>query len=827
MRQYTPRAKEILDLAHVIAGRMKHRYVGTEHILLAMTSMGDNIAATILEKYHVEAEPLETYVSQLLSPTEGTERSFSTDFSPRAEAMMQEADMIAGRLSDSVIGTEHLFLAILFNEECMAHRVLTKVYSLDVRRLCLDTVVAMGLNNSVVKDLLELKNRAAQDDRKESATPTLDEYTRDLTALFRDGKLEPVIGRDEEIWRVLQVLSRRNKNNPCLIGLPGVGKTAIVEGIAARIVDGSVPEILRGKRILALNLAGMVAGTRYRGDFEERIHNLIEEATLADNVILFADEIHTLMGAGNAEGTMDAANILKPALSRGEIQMIGATTTEEYRKHIEKDPALERRFQPVKVEEPDDGVTLAILQGIRPRFEKHHHVKISDEALKACISMSTRYLNERYLPDKAIDLMDEAASKAKLSVHVKPEKIKKLEEELSNLSIQVEELMKHQDVEGIKELKKTMHRKENRLTKLTAEWETLRTNEDTVVTEDDIAEVVSMLTKIPVNKLAVEESKRLLQLEETLHKRIIGQEAAVTAIAKAMRRGRVGLKDPKRPIGSLMFLGPTGVGKTELAKALAEAMFGSENALIRVDMSEYMEKHSVSKIIGSPPGYVGFDDGNNMTEKVRRNPYSVILFDEVEKAHADVFNILLQVLEDGRITDSTGRVVDFKNTIIIMTSNAGASSIVEPKSFGFAPRQDAASEHEDMKNKVMEEVKRIFRPEFLNRIDEIVVFHMLSKEHMSQIIDILMNQMNERLQTQAGITVTLSKEAKDFLINSSYDVKYGARPLRRALQSKVEDALAEHILEGKVSKNDNICVEVVDQKLQFSNGKKNVRKTRK
>ena len=674
----------------------------------------------------------------------------------------------------------------------------------------MDTLAAMGEDaNSYREDFQNGRPRGKK------STQTLDQYSRDLTELARNGKLDPVIGRSEEIQRVIQILSRRTKNNPCLIGEPGVGKTAIAEGLAARIVEGDVPETIKGKRLLTLDLSGMVAGSKYRGEFEERIKRVINEVKADGNVLLFLDELHTIIGAGGAEGAIDASNILKPSLARGEIQLIGATTLEEYRKYIEKDAALERRFQPVKVEEPTEEEAVLILRGLRPKYEEHHHVTITDEAVEAAVKLSKRYINDRFLPDKAIDLIDEASSKARLKVYVMPDGIKKAEEEIKALEAEKEEAIKREAYEEAGEIKKKQLRKKERIEKLKEKWEIQRTGSEIVVGEEEIADVVAMWTKIPVTKIAQAESERLMQLEETLHHRVVGQEEAVASVAKAIRRGRVGLKDPNRPIGSFLFLGPTGVGKTELSKALADAMFGSENALIRVDMSEFMEKHTVSKLIGSPPGYVGYDEGGQLSEKVRRNPYSVVLFDEVEKAHPDVFNVLLQVLDDGHITDSTGRVVDFKNTVIIMTSNAGAENIVTPKTLGFLSVNDEAHSHEDMKGKVMDEVKRIFKPEFINRIDEIIVFHTLGKEQIGQIVDIMMQTVNKRTLEQMKLSIELDEDAKNYLVEKGYDSKYGARPLRRAIQNEIEDPLAEQILQGKAGQGSRVKVTVKDGKLHF------------
>ena len=644
----------------------------------------------------------------------------------------------------------------------------------------------------------------------------LAQYSRDLTEMAKNGKLDAVIGRQNEINRVIQILSRRTKNNPCLIGEPGVGKTAIVEGLASRIVEGDVPDTIINKRVLTLDLSGMVAGSKYRGEFEERIKKVIDEVKTDGNILLFLDELHTVIGAGGAEGAIDASNILKPSLARGEIQLIGATTLEEYRKHIEKDAALERRFQPVKVEEPTEAETVEILNGLKERYEEFHNVVILPEAIQAAAKMSKRYINDRFLPDKAIDLIDEAASKKKLSSHVKPDNIKKTEKEIKSLEEEKIDSIEAGDFDTTRDIKVKLEKKKEKLDRLNKAWEKGTAENNLTIGENDIAEVVSMWTKIPVSKIQEEETERLLKLENTLHDRVIGQSEAVSAVAKAIRRGRVGLNDPNRPIGSFLFLGPTGVGKTELSKALAYAMFGSESSLIRVDMSEFMEKHTVSKLIGSPPGYVGYDEGGQMSEKVRRNPYSVVLFDEIEKAHPDIFNVLLQVLDDGRITDSTGRVVDFKNTVIIMTSNAGAQNIIQPKNLGFMSQTDEKKDHENMKNKVMEEVKKLFKPEFLNRIDDIIVFHTLSKDEIGQIVDLMINSVNKRTQEQMKISIELDKDAKDYIVSKGYDSKYGTRPLRRTIQNEIENVLAEKILEGEVKNGSKVLVSCKDGKLSFS-----------
>ena len=687
--------------------------------------------------------------------------------------------------------------------DCVASRLLTTL-SVNMQKVFVDTLIAMGEDANLYRE--EFQNGRPGKKKNNEGTPTLDQYSRDLTQLATEGALDPVVGREEEIQRVIQILSRRTKNNPCLIGEPGVGKTAIVEGIAERIVSGLVPDSVQGKRVVSLDLSGIVAGSKYRGEFEERIKKVIQEVTKAGNVLLFIDELHTIIGAGGAEGAIDASNILKPALARGEIQILGATTITEYRKYVEKDAALERRFQPVTVEEPGEEQTVAILKGLRGKYEAHHHVKITDEAVEAAVRLSARYINDRFLPDKAIDLMDEAAARVRFGVSNHTEKLAELRNQITEKELQLEDALSNSDIALAKQCKEEKEALEAELEKQTKKAQREIRRKNLSVTEDDVADVVSGWTKIPVKKLAEGEAARLKKLEATLHKRVVGQEEAVTAVAKAVRRGRVGLKDPRRPIGSFLFLGPTGVGKTEISKALAEAVFGNEQAMIRVDMSEYMEKHSVSKMIGSPPGYVGHEDGGQLSEKVRRNPYSVILFDEIEKAHPDVFNILLQVLDDGHITDSQGRKVDFKNTIIIMTSNAGAQSIVEPKKLGFASSDDEKQNYERMKNSVMEEVRRIFKPEFLNRIDETIVFRSLNKNDMKQIVTLMLKDLTDRCKSQMDITLHVRDSVKNYIVEKAYEPKYGARPLRRKIQNEIEDQLAEEILDGKVKKGDEVIV---------------------
>ena len=703
---------------------------------------------------------------------------------------------------------------MLKDSECVATKLLATM-GCNIQKIYVDVMMAVGDANNygAYKDEISARNK------KKSPTATLDQYSRDLTKLATEGKLDPVIGREHEIQRVIQISSRRTKNNPCLVGEPGVGKTAIVEGLALQIAEGNVPDTIKNKRVVTLDLSGMVAGSKYRGEFEERIKKIINEVRNAGNVILFIDELHTIIGAGGAEGAIDASNILKPSLARGEVQIIGATTINEYRKYIEKDAALERRFQPVNVEEPSEDEAIEILKGLRKAYETHHNVTITDEALTAAVKLSERYINDRFLPDKAIDLIDEAASKTRLGVYVKPEKISEIEHIIEELDKDKEQAVVNEEFERAGELKARRVELAGELDSLNTQWQKEKDSRNLVVGEEEIADVVSDWTKIPVHKIAAGESEQLMNLEKTLHERVVGQEEAVNAVAKAIRRGRVGLKDPKRPTGSFLFLGPTGVGKTELSKALADAMFGSEANLIRVDMTEYMEKHSVSKMIGSPPGYVGYEEGGQLSEKVRRNPYSVILFDEIEKAHPDVFNILLQVLDDGIITDSTGRKIDFKNTVIIMTSNAGAENIVAPKNLGFNTSTDPDRDYKTMKSKVMEEVKRLFKPEFLNRIDETIVFHMLTRSDIAQIVDIMVNSINKRIGEQMNLHIELDDSAKALIVDKGYDEKYGARPLKRALQTLVEDELAEQILEGRIKNGDNVhitCADDGDKKLIFS-----------
>lgn len=810
--RFTKKAQEALNHAAETAAMLGHGYIGSEHLLLGLIKAEGSLASSILIDNDVTDEKITNLVYQLIAPDSNISVKEPAGYTPRVRRILENASKEAIRFKSELIGTEHILISIIKETESVAARLLNTI-GVSIKKMYVDILVAMGEDTNAYKEDFQ-NGKVRNKDRR--TTQTLNQYSRDLTQLAREGKLDPVIGREEEIKRVIQILSRRTKNNPCLIGEPGVGKTAIAEGLAAKIVEGSVPDNIKNKRLLTLDLSGMVAGSKYRGEFEERIKRVINEVKNDGNVLLFLDELHTIIGAGGAEGAIDASNILKPSLARGEIQLIGATTIEEYRKYIEKDAALERRFQSVKVEEPGIEETVGILKGLRSRYEQHHKVTITDDAIKAAVKLSERYINDRFLPDKAIDLIDEAASKARLKSYTMPDEITKLEEQLNKLENEKEEAVKSEAFEEAGEIKKKQARKKARLEKLKQKWEDDKNSTNITVGEDEVADVVSAWTRIPVQRIAQAETERLIKLEETLHNRVIGQDEAVTAIAKAIRRGRVGLKDPNRPIGSFLFLGPTGVGKTELSKALADAMFGTESALIRVDMSEFMEKHTVSKLIGSPPGYVGYDEGGQLSEKVRRNPYSVILFDEVEKAHPDVFNVLLQVLDDGHITDSTGRVVDFKNTVIIMTSNAGAENIVAPKTLGFATATDEKQNHENMKSKVMDEVKRIFKPEFINRIDEIIVFHMLNKEQIAKIVDIMINTVNKRTLEQMKISIELDGEAKKYIVEKGYDEKYGARPLRRTIQNEIEDNIAEKILEGKIKEGNKVKVSVKDGTLDFS-----------
>ena len=805
--KFTPQAREAIRLAEEAAQSLSHGSVGTEHLLLGLLEEGTGVAYRVLSECGVELSKVRELMEELISGNSAL-RTRGELWTPRAERVLENSYHEAVWFKAPLVGTEHILIAMIRENDCVATRILNTM-GVSVQKIYVDLFSAMGEDAPANRDDVPAG-------KGKKGTPVLDSYSRDLTALARDGKLDPVIGRSREISRVIQILSRRTKNNPCLIGEPGVGKTAVVEGLAQLIVSGNVPETIAEKRVVTLDLSGMVAGSKYRGEFEERIKKVLSELKDDGDVLLFIDELHTIIGAGGAEGALDASNILKPSLARGELQLIGATTIEEYRKYIEKDSALERRFQPVTVDEPDEEASIAILNGLKGKYEEHHRVTITGEAIEAAVKLSARYINDRFLPDKAIDLIDEAASKVRLQNFVEPPEIKGLEKEIAALEQQKETAIRSEAYEKAGEIKKKQEKKREKIEKLRQKWEKEKTTKKLVVGENEVADVVSGWTRIPVKKLAEEESERLRNLESILHNRVVGQEEAVTAVSKAIRRGRVGLKDPKRPIGSFLFLGPTGVGKTELSKALAEAMFGTESALIRVDMSEYMEKHSVSKMIGSPPGYVGYDEGGQLSEKVRRNPYSVILFDEVEKAHPDVFNILLQVLDDGHITDAQGRKIDFKNTVLIMTSNAGAENIISPKRLGFASANDEKENYKFMKDRVMEEVKRLFKPEFLNRIDDIIVFHPLNKDHMKEIAGIMLSTIGKRTRAQLQMELEVTDQAKEYLIEKGYDEKYGARPLRRTIQNLLEDKLAEEVLDGQVKAGDHVLVDAGGDGLKFS-----------
>ena len=800
--------QEILKEAKRISKKLGQNYIGSEHLLMALTFVSDTAPFVVLQENGVTIQSIINILSQipLAGGTFGAEKS---KYTKSAESILELAGNEAKRLESTEIGSEHLLIAVLKHLDCTAVKIILSLKA-NIQKIYVDIMSACGVDGSTAKkEFVSLKK--GKNKSKASATPTLDQFSRDMTMDARMGNLDPVIGREKEIERVLQILSRRMKNNPCMVGEPGVGKTAVAEGIAYLIAAGDVPDTVRDKRLLSLDLSSMVAGSKYRGEFEERIKKVIAEVKNAGNVILFVDELHTIIGAGGAEGAIDASNILKPSLSRGEIQMIGATTRAEYRKYIEKDAALERRFQPVYVEEPTNEETVEILKGLRPAYEEHHHVEISDQALETAVSLSVRYISDRFLPDKAIDLMDEACSRKRLGFGKKAKKTLPLELEIQALSDDLENLLEAGGIDEAAELLKKQRKLEAKLDKMKQN----KNAKNVVVDAEDIADVVSVWTKIPVNKLTEQESKRLERLEEELHKRVVGQNEAVDAVAKAIKRSRVGLKDPKRPVGSFLFLGPTGVGKTELSKALAEAVFGSEDALIRVDMSEYMEKHSVSKLIGSPPGYVGFEEGGQLSEKVRSNPYSVILFDEIEKAHSDVFNILLQVLDDGHITDSQGRKVDFKNTIIVITSNTGAQRIIDPKKLGFVTASNADTEHEDMKKNVMDEVKQNFKPEFLNRIDDIIVFRALTEDDVRNISNLLLKELKQRVASQMEIQLKFGDAVKKLIFEKGYDKKYGARPLKRAIQTNIEDELAEAVLKGEIKRGDTVQVTVRNDKVKF------------
>ena len=813
-RKFTRQAEAALKLAKTTAKSCEHSYIGTEHLLTGLLKEPEGTAGKILAEFGVDQEKLMELIGQLVAPPQGEtalKEPKDPQYSPRSRKILEQALEDAESM-ECTAGTEHILLALLKETDCVGTRLLFTM-GVNIQKLFAAVLTAMGFDNDTIAEEFQYARNVGN--KRTTSTPTLDQYSRDLTELAAEGKLDPVVGRDKEISRLIQILSRRTKNNPCLVGEPGVGKTAIAEGLAQRIVMGMVPDTVKDKRLVVLDLSGMVAGSKYRGEFEERIKNVVQEVREHQGILLFIDELHTIIGAGGAEGALDASNILKPSLSRGDIQLIGATTLEEYRKYIEKDAALERRFQPVTVEEPSAEETVEILRGLRPYYEKHHGVEITDEALDAAVKMSQRYINDRFLPDKAIDIIDEAASRIQLAGYQSAPEMEAYELELSALRDEKEEAVKSADLSRAKAVQARQLEVEEEMEKLRAKTERRNKRKKLVVDEAAVAATISDWTKIPLQRLTEGETKRLARLEKELHKRVIGQEEAVKAVAQAVKRGRVGLKDPNRPIGSFLFLGPTGVGKTELSKALAEAVFGSEQAMIRVDMSEYMEKHSVSKLIGSPPGYVGYEEGGQLSEKVRRNPYSVLLFDEIEKAHPDVFNILLQVLDDGHITDAQGRKIDFKQTIIIMTSNAGAQAIMEPKRLGFMSGNDEKKDYERMKGGVMEEVRRIFKPEFLNRIDEIIVLHVLNKEHIKKIVTLLMKTLEKRCAEQMDIHLSVTGAVKEFIAEKGSDNKYGARPLRRAIQSRIEDTLANEILEGKIKRGDQVQVKLHKNEICF------------
>lgn len=811
--QFTKTALVVIKAAAGLAEEYGHNYIGTEHLLLALIE-GNSTAALVLRENGVEFDKMEQLVEQLLSPNGTVAVKEAGGETPRFKKVVANSVREAARLRGLKAGTEHLLMALIKETDCIAVRLLNTL-GINLQKVYIDVMMAMGIEQNAAKnDYMSWKGGRG---KAKSATTMLDQYSRDLTQLAREGRMDPVVGRDNEIMRLAQILSRRTKNNPCLTGDPGVGKTAVVEGLAQRIVEGGMPAAMENKRILSLDLTGMVAGTKYRGEFEERIKRIMTEAMRDGNVLLFIDEIHTIIGAGGAEGALDAANILKPALARGELQVIGATTQEEYRKHIEKDAALERRFQPVMVEQPTQEETLAILKGLRPHYEKHHQVEISDDALEAAVKLSDRYINDRFLPDKAIDLIDEAASRMGLGAFIGKNgpRLRAIRQEINECAKLKEQALKEKDFGLASEKSHRQRELEKEMEALLEKEQRAKKRSKSVVGSEEVAEIVSIWTRIPVSRLKEEEAERLRNLEDILHKRVIGQKEAVTAAARAIRRGRAGLKDPNRPIGSFLFLGPTGVGKTELSKTIAEAVFGREKAMIRVDMSEYMEKHSVSKMIGSPPGYVGYDEGGQLSERVRQHPYSVVLFDEIEKAHPDVFNILLQVLDEGSMTDSQGRKINFKNTIIIMTSNVGAKRIMEPKNLGFMSQVDDGADHERMKKAVMEEVNQLFKPEFLNRIDETIVFHALNHDEISEIVTLLIDTLAERMKKQLDIQFCITDEAKADIAEKGYDKAFGARPLRRAVQTRLEDPLSDRLLSGELSPGQTVKVSLDQEELAF------------
>jgi ATP-dependent Clp protease ATP-binding subunit ClpC len=800
--RFTEGARNALNLSQEAAKEFGHNYVGTEHVLLGIVAEGKNAAARLLSSQGIGVNNVANMVEKLIGKGEN-KYSGNIGYTPRTKRVIEASLTEAKNLGNNYVGAEHLLLALISERESVAVRVLA------------DLGVDMMALGEIIKKEAGAKNRAAAN----SSTPTLDQYGKDITKAAREGELDPVIGRQQEIERIVQILSRRTKNNPVLIGEPGVGKSAIAEGLAQKIVEGNIPELLKGKRVVSLDMSSILAGAKYRGEFEERMKTAINELKADKSVILFIDELHTLVGAGAAEGAIDAANILKPALARGEIQVVGATTLDEYRKYIEKDAALERRFQPVTVGEPTTDEAKEILRGLRDKYEAHHKVRISDEAIEAAVMLADRYISDRFLPDKAIDLMDEAASKVRISSFTAPPDLKELENKLERLQKEKEEAVNHQNFEKAAGIRDEEQKSLKEIESIKEEWKNSNKERELTVGEEEIAQIVSSWTRVPVVKLTEDESQRLLNLEGELRKRVIGQQEALSAVSRAIRRARAGLKDPKRPIGSFIFLGPTGVGKTELSKALAQSMFGDEDAMIRLDMSEYMEMHTVAKLIGSPPGYVGYDDGGQLTEKVRRKPYSVVLFDEIEKAHPDVFNILLQIMEDGRLTDGKGRVVNFQNTVIIMTSNVGASSFQRQRSMGFGAQTDGALPYERFKQNMLDELKKTFRPEFVNRVDEIIVFHTLDKEDTRQIVDLMLADVAKRLKDQ-GIELIVGDEAKDFLASEGFDEMYGARPLRRAIQQKVEDSLSEELLAGRIALGDSVEAYMSEGKLAFRKAEK-------
>ena len=811
MYKFTNSAEKALELSGELAADFGHNYIGPEHILYGLVKEGSGVASQVLNLQEVTPENIEEEIEALIGKGTPIQNRQEIGFTPRSKRVIENAFLEARKFGSEFIGTEHLLIGIMREGDSIAVRIM-----LDLG------VNPQKLYNEIIKVINEDENANINEKQSNgkgrgsyNQTPTLNQYGTDLTKKAAEGKLDPVIGRKTEIQRVIQILSRRTKNNPCLIGEPGVGKTAVAEGLAEKIISEDVPEMLKNKRVVSLDIASMVAGAKYRGDFEERIKKCLEEVKKSGDVILFIDEVHTIVGAGSAEGAVDAANILKPLLARGEVQVIGATTLNEYRKYIEKDSALERRFSPVTVGEPTKAETEEILKGIRDKYEAHHNVKITDEAIKSAVELSTRYINDRFLPDKAIDLIDEAASRVKMKTYTQPESLKKLEDEIVTLDKEKEDTIRVQDFEKAAILRDKIKEEKEKLQKEKEKWQNKNTKNVTALNEEDIAEVVASWTGVPVKKLTQSENEKLKNLEKTLHQRVIGQNEAVEAVAKAIRRGRVGLKDPNRPIGSFLFLGPTGVGKTELSKALAESLFGNEDAMIRIDMSEYMEGHSVSKLIGSPPGYVGFDDGGQLTEKIRRKPYSVILFDEIEKAHPDVMNMLLQILDDGRLTDAQGRTVNFKNTVIIMTSNIGARLITDKTTLGFSAvdkKDETQKEYESIKKDVMGELKKQFRPEFINRIDEIIVFHKLNNEDIKQIIDIMINQVTKRMQ-EKGYNLEIEDSVKELIAKKGIDTNYGARPLKRAIQNILEDRVAEEILDGNIKQNKKAIIKAEDDKI--------------